>query len=149
MFGWLKNKLRTKEVRSSPYLEHPQRLADIMAAIQVMGTHLWDTRPVEHWKTVLGEKPLSVKPEKWDLLFYRHPEFFGKEIWREKKEKEGIEVLHDNYYLRWSRSLERTVDVESLRELTSDEIAQKKKDGSYNQTKLALKLLMRRKSKSC
>lgn len=126
-------------MKKSAYLEHEQRLADIMAAIQVMGTHIWDTRPIEDWVKVLGERPLSVETGKWQDLFEKHPEFFGKEIWSRKKREEGIEVYL--YYLRWRRAYERTIETESLKELTSDEIERLKADKTYNERKIARKAL--------
>jgi hypothetical protein len=130
---------RTRTAKQSPYLEHPQRLADILAAIQVMGTHVWDTRPVEHWSIVLGEAPRSVPTHKWEDVFERHPEFFGKEIWKRKLEEEGKEVF--TYYLRWRRARERTINPDTLGELTNAEIEELKKNGKYNETRLARKTL--------
>jgi hypothetical protein len=126
-------------LKKSTYLDHPQRLADIMAAIQVMGTHVWDTRPVEHWVNVLGRWPLSVETKKWDDVFDRHPEFFGKEIWRTKKEKEGIEEFV--YYLRWRRAGERTFNPDNLKELNNDEIEALKAGGIYEDKRLTRKPL--------
>jgi hypothetical protein len=110
-----------------------------MAAIQVMGTHLWDTRPIEHWVSVLGRQPISVESGKWEDVFDRHPEFFGKEIWERKRKEEGVEVFV--YYLRWRRAGERTVDTLDLKELTSEEIRTLKTSGEYNEKKIARKAL--------
>jgi len=126
-------------MKRSAYLEHPQRLADIMAAIQVMGSHVWDTRPIYDWVKVLGDRPLSVETNKWEDLFEKHPEFFGKELWDRKKREEGVEVYL--YYLRWRRAYERTIETVSLKELTSEQIEALKAEKTYNEKKIARKAL--------
>jgi len=110
-----------------------------MAAIQVLGAHVWDSRPVEHWVGVLGQEPQSVESKQWEDVFDKHPEFFGKELWSRKKEEEGIEVF--TYYLRWRRAYERTIDPDSLEEISNEEIATLKTEGKYYERKLSRKTL--------
>jgi hypothetical protein len=110
----------------SPYLAHALRLADVLAAIQVMGSHLWDSRPVEDWKLNLGERPQSIAS--WEELFTAHPEFFGS-----RKSNDGRML----YYLRLRRAYERTIDPTSLDELSAEEIETRKKSGSYESDKLS------------
>lgn len=109
----------------SPYLAHEHRLADILAAIQVMGSHLWDSRPIEHWKTHLGPAPQSAAT--WEALFAQHPEFFGDIVYDDRT----------TYFLRLRRAYERTIDPTSLRELSDVEIQQRKEADTYNSAKLA------------
>lgn len=58
----------------SPYIAKPHRLADLVAAIQVMGTYKYSGRKVDSWAKILGEKPKSA--ESWVVVFKQHPEFF-------------------------------------------------------------------------
>jgi hypothetical protein len=58
----------------SPYLID-QRLADVLAAIQVMGSTTWDSRPMKDWQLYLHQRPVSA--ESWEKIFEEHPEFFG------------------------------------------------------------------------
>ena len=113
----------------SPYLAHDHRLADILAAIQVMGSHLWDTRQLDHWKSILGQRPQSA--ETWNELFAQHPEFFGE------VEYEG----KNSNFLRLRRAYERTIDPISLRELSDLEIQEMKEKNAYNSAKLARRVL--------
>lgn len=62
----------------SPYLDHQHRLADLVAAIQVMGTYRYSGRTVESWTQILGEKPKSAQT--WLAIFQEHPEFFRAEV---------------------------------------------------------------------
>jgi len=57
----------------SPYLSNSRRLADVLAAIQVMGAYTFSSRKYESWVEKLGE-PLSAK--EWSAIFSEHPEFF-------------------------------------------------------------------------
>jgi hypothetical protein len=113
----------------SPYLDH-LRLADVLAAIQVTGSHLWDSRPIEDWKLNLGERPQSVAT--WEELFTAHPEFFGS-----SKSKDG-QML---YYLRLRRAFERTIDTITFVKLSADEIETRKKRGSYETDKISRRSL--------
>jgi hypothetical protein len=113
----------------SPYLDNEHRLADILAAIQVMGSHLWDSRNTEDWKRHLGEKPQSALS--WEALFAEHPEFFGQADW-------GGKTLH---FLRLRRAYERTIDPNSLRELTDSEIEALKDKNEYDKARLARRTL--------
>ena len=56
----------------SPYLID-FRLADVVAAVQVMGIYPWGSRQVDDWTKKLG-KPLSA--DFWTTIFRQHPEFF-------------------------------------------------------------------------
>jgi hypothetical protein len=91
--------------RKSPYLENDWRLADIIAAIQVMGAYPWASRKVERWTEKLGK---SLSAEDWSIVFGEHPEFFR---------------LNDSWAsLRWRHGYDRTYDPEKGRELTETEL---------------------------
>jgi len=57
----------------SPYLENHHRLADLITAIQVMGSYRYASRFYNHWAKQLGI-PLSA--DSWYEIFKAHPEFF-------------------------------------------------------------------------
>jgi hypothetical protein len=116
--------------KKSPYLSDPHRLADILAAIQVFGSHRWDSREMKDWQEHLGEKPQSGKS--WELVLAEHPEFFGTYLG-----KQG-QMYH---YLRLRRAYERTVDPDTLRELTDVDIRDLRDRGQYATAKLARKAL--------
>ena len=112
----------------SPYLaEH--RLADILAAIQVMGSHVWDSRPLEHWKPHLGAEPQSTTS--WEVVFAQHPEFFGTQEWEGRQQ----------YFLRLRRAYERTVDPVSLKEISDQQLQELKAHDGYATAKLARRAL--------
>jgi hypothetical protein len=106
----------------SPYLTHPDRLGDVVAALSVMGTYQNDGllpdgpesgRPEEKrfsWEQAIGSKPQSVT--KWSELFRQHPEFFRID------EMEGKMKA----YLVWRRARERLWDTQSRKELTESEV---------------------------
>jgi hypothetical protein len=60
---------------SSPYLKNPQRLSEVIAAIQVLGTYKYYKRNFVDWaKAISGDKE---KGEFWKNIFLDHPEFSG------------------------------------------------------------------------
>lgn len=89
---------------TSPYLTNGWRLADVIAAIQVMGAYPWSSRKVEKWLEKLGD-PLSAK--KWETVFKEHPEFFR--------------LNNDYASLRWRHGYDRTYDAEMGKELDGTE----------------------------
>jgi len=93
-------------MEKSSYVQHPKRLADVISALQVMGTYFFASRTVDKWEESFGRKPLSAK--NWEQLFTEHPEFFrivdGKAslMWRRAKRKlyfthSGEEISKDEY----------------------------------------------------
>lgn len=91
---------------ASPYLSNSRRLADILAALQVMGAYTFSSRKYDSWVEKLGE-PLSAAS--WDLIFAEHPEFFR--------------VSGEWVSLRWRHGYDRTYSHEQARDLAHDEIA--------------------------
>ena len=59
--------------KQSPYLAHPSRLADLVAAIQALGSYRYAAREESKWKELLKE-PKSAGS--WTEIFREHPEFF-------------------------------------------------------------------------
>lgn len=112
-------------MRRSPYLKNQDRLADVIAAIQVMGSHLWDSREIEDWKRNLGNKPQSAN--NWQRIFSDHPEFFGSD--------------KTFYFLRLRRAYEQTVDSKTSRELSEQEINEYKACEAKNPDNLTRRVL--------
>lgn len=92
--------------QKSPYISNPNRLADLIAAIQVMGSYGFASRPLDRWEARLGRIPVSA--ERWEFVFKEHPEFFT--------------IQDDKVSLVWRRSRERLYDT-FAQELVSRETA--------------------------
>ena len=116
-------------MRRSPYLKHQDRLADVMTAIQVLGSQKWDSREIKDWKSNLGDKPQSAND--WQSIFSDHPEFFGSDNCDDKT----------FYFLRLRRAYEQTVDTETSKELSEQEITEYKARETYNPDSLARRVL--------
>ncbi len=78
---------------SSPYLSDKNRLADVIAAIQAMGTYKFYKLDFAGWADrITGD---ISKADHWKRLFEEHPEFFrldsAKEraslVWRRQRQK--------------------------------------------------------------
>jgi hypothetical protein len=90
---------------ASPYLID-NRLADIMAAIPVLGTYKWATRTPAKWTELLGD-PKSAP--NWLTIFQQHPEFF-------RVNDEGKVTS------RWRHGYDRNISVSRGRELAAEEL---------------------------
>jgi hypothetical protein len=90
----------------SKYLDHPDRLSDVIAAIQVMSTYKFANRTVDKWENSIGRAPKSSAA--WLTVFEDHPEFFR--------------VADGSISLVWRRAYERVYDTVSGRDLSTEEI---------------------------
>lgn len=98
----------------SPYLKDVNRLADVISAIQVMGSYKFYKLDFKGWaKRISGDETLE---EHWKQVFKDHPEFF-----RFNQEK-------DKASLAWRRSKQRTYHVDKNVELTRIEVEQLAED---------------------
>ncbi len=100
----------------SPYIKHPNRLADLIAAIQVLGTYGFASREISKWEARLGRKPVSA--DNWLTVFNQHPELFT--------------IQDENISLVWRRSRERNYDTYAQKIVSRDEEAllrEKEKSG--------------------
>ena len=88
----------------SPYIKYRNRLADLIAAIQVMGTYKYANRKTERWTASFGRKPLSA--DSWSEIFEQHPEFFR--------------YTDGSASLMWRRAYERLFDTRTGEELNKD-----------------------------
>lgn len=103
----------------SPYIANPNRLADLIAAIQVLGTYRFASRHLEKWEKRLGRTPVSA-PD-WKTVFTQHPEFFTTQ--------------GDNISLVWRRSRERNYDTHERKILSRDDamgMAEKENENNEN-----------------
>ncbi len=91
--------------RQSPYLADADRLADVVAMLQVMGTYKFASREVDKWTESLGRPPLSAT--NWRQVFEQHPEFF--------RIRDGLVSLV------WRRASERLYDTVTGKEITRTE----------------------------
>ncbi len=87
-----------KWCEDGPYLKSPGRLADILAAIQVLGTYEFAARDIEKWERRLGRQPQSAQT--WSVVFTAHPEFFTRDA-------------DNNIALVWRRSFTRDYDTQN------------------------------------
>jgi hypothetical protein len=99
-----------KKTSHRPYLSHPARLGDVIAAITAMGSYAFAKRPIQHWAESLGP-PASISdeaPDSWRRILSEHPEFFL--------------IEGDSATLRWRRAKDRVYHRIQKRELTGDEV---------------------------
>jgi len=90
----------------SPYIEHPKRLTDVIALLQVMGTYRYANRKIENWEKTMGRSPVSAKT--WSKVIDEHPEFF--------RLKDGLAIL------MWRRSYDRTFDPDTGKTYTTEDL---------------------------
>ena len=91
--------------KKSPYFTD-FRLADVVAALQVMGIYPWASRQVEDWSKKLGNQ---LSADSWATIFREHPEFFR--------------LTDDGWAsLRWRHGYDRTYDADTGTELTPSQI---------------------------
>jgi len=72
----------TKSLPPSPYIRDPNRLGDVIAAIQAMATYKFYKLDHAEWADRLAADKLQA--EKWKAIFLEHPEFFRLDSTREK-----------------------------------------------------------------
>ncbi|MDX2370543.1 MAG: N-carbamoyl-L-amino acid amidohydrolase [Colwellia sp.] len=90
-----------------PYLKD-QRLADVIAAIQVMSTYKFYKLDFIGWsKKITGSEGDA---EEWKQIFIEHPEFF-----RLNNDKQKVSLV-------WRRSYQRNFHVDDEKILTREEI---------------------------
>ncbi|QEY12218.1 N-carbamoyl-L-amino acid amidohydrolase [Cellvibrio sp. KY-YJ-3] len=73
---------KSSSSKNSPYLSDPQRLSDVIAAIQAMATYKFYKLTHAGWADRLSAD--ESQAEKWKKVFIEHPEFFRLDSTREK-----------------------------------------------------------------
>ena len=108
--------------KQSKYLAHSDRLADVIAAIQVMSTFKFANREVAKWEDSIGRIPKSSAT--WLTIFEDHPEFFR--------------VSEGSVSLVWRRAYERVYDTVSGKELSPQEIQALHENARYDLSRAPL-----------
>ena len=111
-----------KMKQESPYIANPKRLADLIAAIQVLGSYRFASRKLDKWTKRLGRTPVSA--DSWLTVFKEHPEFFTFD-------KENVSLV-------WRRSRERNYDTFQRKLLTREEALELSKfENEINEVRLS------------
>ncbi|UFS61422.1 hypothetical protein LOH54_07075 [Sulfurimonas sp. HSL-3221] len=91
----------------TPYTKNSGRLADVIAAIQVMGTYKFYKLDFATWSDrISGDKS---KGEYWKHIFEQHPEFFRLDNGRGKAS------------LVWRRNYQKLYDVDKEEKITRED----------------------------
>ncbi|MCK4825107.1 N-carbamoyl-L-amino acid amidohydrolase [bacterium] len=99
----------------NPYTENDNRLADVIAAIQVMATYKYNKLDFSQWaKRIEGD---DSRGKHWETVFEQHPEFFRLGGGRNKSSL----VWRRNYQKLYNVDLEEKITREDYRNLTDDE----------------------------
>lgn len=100
----------------SPYLR-PNRLADVIAAIQVMSLHVHSSQSCEQWADIISGNKAAA--ERWRAVFSEHPEFFRRSTFKDTP---------DNFALVWRRASPRNYFRKEDRVISHSEYEQLGKD---------------------
>lgn len=92
---------------SSPYLRDPNRLADVIAAIQAMATYKFYKLSFADWADRMAAD--ESQGEKWKTVFLEHPEFFR------------LDSARDKASLVWRRQFPKRYDVDAARVFSNEE----------------------------
>src|SRR5687767_12765679 len=96
-----------RNMSTSPYLSDPNRLADVISAIQVMSTYKFYKLPFDGWADRISADP--SRSEYWRHIFDEHPEFFRLDGQRQKAS------------LVWRRQYPKRFHVDEERVLTKEQ----------------------------
>ncbi|KAF5430553.1 hypothetical protein C5S42_00275 [Candidatus Methanomarinus sp.] len=103
------------KMSSSPYLNDPQRVADVIAAIQVMAVYKFYKLDFARWAERISAD--SSQASHWQKVFEEHPEFFRLDT---KKAKASL-VWRRQHPKRYHVDKELELSKEELTQLLSDE----------------------------
>lgn len=96
-------------IKNSPYIANSNRLADVIAAIQAMGSYGFHMASFERWaERISGDSSMAGY---WKTIFEQHPEFFRLDTTRKMAS------------LVWRRQQLKNFDPELNRVLTAQEMA--------------------------
>ncbi|MDH5613283.1 MAG: N-carbamoyl-L-amino acid amidohydrolase [Gammaproteobacteria bacterium] len=91
----------------SPYLKEAARLADVIAALQVMGTYKFYKLDFAGWADrICGQK---TEAEHWKKVFIEHPEFFR------------LDVSKNKASLAWRRTHQKLYNVNTEEKVTRED----------------------------
>lgn len=94
----------------SPYLSEPGRLADVVAAIQALGTYKFYKLSIDSWSERISGK---IEDDHWSIVFKDHPEFFRFD----KEGKKVSLVLRRNYRRNFDVDLEQGLTFQELKDI--------------------------------
>ena len=94
-------------MESSPYLSDQNRLADVIAAIQVMGSYKFYKLNFSDWADRISGD--LNEADKWEKVFIEHPEFFR------------IDQTKKKASLVWRRNHPKNYDVDNRKEISKNE----------------------------
>ncbi|WP_444906200.1 hypothetical protein ACJJIR_16775 [Microbulbifer sp. SSSA008] len=101
--------------QKNPYTENDNRLADVIAAIQVMGTYKFYKLDFSGWADrIEGKEDLG---NYWKAIFEQHPEFFRLDS---KQERASL-VWRRNYQKLYDVDEETKISREAYKGLTDDQ----------------------------
>jgi len=113
---------------NSPYLKNEDRLGDVIAAIQVMGSYPFYKLSYENWAhRISGEGQIEKNGQYWKLIFEAHPEFFR------------LDTTGDKASLVWRRSYKRIYNVDKQRDLSDEELSSLDLEGKKRVSRSPLK----------
>lgn len=98
---------KTNPAALSPYVTDPNRLGDVVAAIQTMGTYKFYKRPFDKWADRIAADP--AQSTRWQRIFREHPEFFR------------LDSSCTQASLVWRRQFPKRWDVDAQRPVTAEE----------------------------
>lgn len=101
----------------SPYINEPQRLVDVISAIQAMATYKFYKLSFDNWsERITGDNSRGAY---WRKVFEEHPEFFRLDG---KKERASL-VWRRQYPRRYSVDQDRTLDSLEAKAIPEDRIS--------------------------
>lgn len=95
----------------SPYLADPNRLGDVIAAIQAMATYKFYKLDFASWADRITAD--ANQAEKWEKIFLEHPEFFRLDSARHRAS------------LVWRRQFPKRYDIDTQQVLSQEQYQQK------------------------
>lgn len=108
----------------SPYLTQPDRLGDVIAAIQVMGTYKFYKLDFPSWADrIVGDQ--NEAPH-WRAVVEQHPEFFRMDSKREKAS------------LVWRRQRQKLFNVDTGKEITREQFGELSDDRKIRISRMPL-----------
>lgn len=108
----------------SPYLRDPNRLGDVIAAIQAMATYKFYKLSFASWAGRMSAD--ESQAQKWRAVFIEHPEFFRLDSAKEKAS------------LVWRRQFPKRYDVDTVKVLTNDEYEQLSSEKKFRISRVPL-----------
>lgn len=107
--------LHNEYMKQSPYLESADRLGDVIAAIQVMGTYKFYKLTFASWSDrIHGHEGAA---DHWKKVFEQHPEFFRLDA---AKERASL-VWRRQHQKRYNVDTETHISRQDFFELPEDE----------------------------